>query len=566
MKLYYTLLLFFLLFIFSCQNRQTSELDSKKTDTTNINYLTANKLLQENKLDSSFIYFDLASDEFLAKGDSLNAATCLIQMAVTLYMEGDFYGSQETSIEADRLINKENPSHAALLAYNYNNIGNAISGYGDHLKAIPYYDLAIQYSYDSVTALSYENNKAVTLSYINNYKEASEIFKKILQSNISSQAEYARALSNYANSHWRVDLNYNPLQDLRKALAIRQKENDLYGVNASYAHLYYYFKDRNQDSALYYARKSYALASQLNNTKDIINASEKLVQLTQSDSSQHYFKIYKELSDSVRIARLKASNQYAMIRYEAEKSKMLNLQLEKDVLDKDLHLAQQRMILVVVVISTSLGIVFFVYRYNKRKKELQLEADNRIKENKLKTSKKVHDVVANGIYRVMSELENIEDLDREDLLDKLEIMYEKSRDISYETEEKDLEKPFSKEISYLLKSFAHENLKLFIVGNEEELWKKISPQNRKELLPVIQELLVNMRKHSEANELIFKVEELGVALGIHYIDNGIGFPAEIKKGNGLMNTGNRMEKIGGAINFDLTREKGAHIIITVPFE
>src|SRR5690606_5947395 len=156
---------------------------------------------------------------------------------------------------------------------------------------------------------------------------------------------------------------------------------------------------------------------------------------------------------------------------------------------------------------------------------------------------KVHDVVANGIYRVMSELENIEDLDREDLLDKLEIMYEKSRDISYETEEKDLEKPFSKEISHLLKSFAHENLKLFIVGNEEELWKKITPQNRKELLPVIQELLVNMRKHSEANELIFKVEQLEGALGIHYIDNGIGFPPEIKKGNGLMNTGNRMEKI-----------------------
>ena len=314
-------ILFFLLFICSCQNKHKSFSTSDTTDSINANFIKANTLLQENKLDSSFIYFDLASDEFLEKGDSLNAATCLIQMAITLYLEGDYYGSQETSIEADKLINKENSNHYALLAYNYNNLGNAISGYDDHEQAIPYYDLAIKFSMDSISQASYSNNKAVTLSYVKKYKEANEIFEAILKSNFSSQIEYARTLSNYANSKWHIDQQYNPIRDLHKALHIRKVENDLYGVNASYSHLYSFHKDRNRDSAQFYARKSFEVATQLKSAPDRINAAEKLIQLNNTDSSQYYFNIYKVLSDSVRVARLKASNQYAMIRYETEKSK-----------------------------------------------------------------------------------------------------------------------------------------------------------------------------------------------------------------------------------------------------
>lgn len=566
MRLFVFLLLIFTSILSACQNRKNIKTITKSADSINANYSKANNLLQQNKLDSSFIYFDLASDEFLDKGDSLNAATCLIQMAITLFIEGDYYGAQETSIEAEKLINKQNPHHYALLAYNYNNIANAISGYGDHESAISYYDLAIKFASDSLTAMSYANNKAVTLSYIKKYNEANAIFQQILKSEFPSQVEYARALSNYANSKWHIDNKYNPLPDLHKALRIRQKENDLYGVNASYSHLHNYHNNRNRDSALYYAHKSYEVALQLKSPKDKINAAEKIIQLTSSDSAKYYFDVYKDLSDSVRITRLKANNQYAMIRYEAEKSKKENLQLQKEVLDRDFRIAQERILIFGILLCTVVGIGFLVYRNNKHKEQVRLEAENKIKENKLKTSKKVHDVVANGIYRVMSELENNDEIDREDLLDKLEIMYEESRDISYEAEDMEYEKPFSEEISHLLKSFAHNNLKLFIIGNEEELWNKISNETKQDLLPVIQELLVNMRKHSEANELVFRIEDGGESLCIHYSDNGVGLPKDLKMGNGLTNTGNRIEKLGGAIIFDFEEDKGTHISIKVPFK
>lgn len=562
LPLFYLVVLLFL--YCSCQHTEDNLQQIEADSYENENYQKANAYLSENKLDSSFYYFDLASDEFLERGDSLNAATCLIQMAITLFMEGDYYGAQETSIDADRLLDKRKPDRFALMAYNYNNLANAISGYGDHESSIPYYDLAIQYASDSLTALSYSNNKAATLTYIDKYADANTIFERILQADYSSQKEYARALSNYANSKWHIDHRYNPLTDLHKALSIRLKENDLYGVNASYAHLYNYHLHRNRDSAAYYARKAYDIAIQLKSAKDKINATERLIQVSGSESSKKYFNIYKDLNDSVRMARLKASNQYAMIRYDAEKSKNENLQLQQEVLDKDLSLARQRSIVIVVIVLVLCMLTFTYHRYQSRKEQLKLEAENKINENKLKTSKKVHDIVANGIYRVMSELENREELDREDLLDKLEIMYERSRDISYDALETQRGKPFSEEIAYLLKSFIHENQRIFIIGNDEELWDSLSMASKEELVPIIQELLVNMRKHSDAQEVILKFEKTNHKISICYTDDGVGLPKSLKKGNGFENTGNRIEKLGGEITFDLEREKGTRIWINIP--
>ncbi|WP_156138201.1 hypothetical protein [Sphingobacterium sp. T2] len=110
-----------------------------------------------------------------------------------------------------------------------------------------------------------------------------------------------------------------------------------------------------------------------------------------------------------------------------KKAKKENAILQNAVLDRDLKMAKQRALVVGMTVLGICTMAFFLYWNDKKKKQLRLEAENIIKENKLKTSKKVHDVVANGIYRVMSEIEYGEELDREDMLDKLEVLYEKSK-------------------------------------------------------------------------------------------------------------------------------------------
>jgi preprotein translocase subunit SecA len=90
-------------------------------------------------------------------------------------------------------------------------------------------------------------------------------------------------------------------------------------------------------------------------------------------------------------------------------------------------------------------------------------------------SKKVHDVVANGIYQVMTKIENQEHFDKDEALDELEFVYEKSRDISYEkADDKNEEREFSEKISELIGSFKSEKVNTYIAGNDREIWKDIN--------------------------------------------------------------------------------------------
>src|SRR5215203_3619420 len=119
-----------------------------------------------------------------------------------------------------------------------------------------------------------------------------------------------------------------------------------------------------------------------------------------------------------------------------------------------------------------------------------------IRKQQLKTSKKVHDVVANSIYQIMTDIEHKDAVEKERLLDKLEAVYEQSRDISYEPIEKNYH-DFHRTVRELLSTFATPTTKVLIVGNEKDLWAGIKEQVKKELKHVLQELMINMRKHSE---------------------------------------------------------------------
>ncbi|MGC4103757.1 sensor histidine kinase [Ferruginibacter sp.] len=142
-------------------------------------------------------------------------------------------------------------------------------------------------------------------------------------------------------------------------------------------------------------------------------------------------------------------------------------------------------------------------------------------------SQKVHDTVANGLYRMMSEIEYTEKIDKEPLLDKIELLYEKSRDLSYEgvaTENNTVER-----IRQLLISFAIPTTKVSIVGNQNELWSTISPIIVKELEQVLQELMINMKKHSGAHHVIVHFSITNDKLKILYKDERSWFPSKYQK-------------------------------------
>lgn len=525
----------------------------------------AYEYLERGIVDSAFFAFNKAKDIYIEANDSLNAANCLINMAITQQDQGDYFGAQETGLQATDYLDKSDSSHHIYISTNYNNLGIATGKLSDFEKALTFYELALQFSTDSLYTSIYQNNMAICYQELKRYDKALQIYTDIYDKVRYNKRQYARVLSNLARTKWLEDPTYPAVGEFLKSLAIRKEENDLRGLNASYVHLTDYYIGTHPDSALRYAMKMFDTATKIHNADDVVYALSKLIELSPETESKEYFHTYQSLTDSLHQARAAAKNQFALIRYEVEKNKADNLRLQKDNAEKINRLTRQRFFTGSLVFLLVLSVVGGRFWYKKRKQRLDLEAQHKIKASQLKTSRKVHDVVANGIYRVMSEIENKEDIDREGILDKLEGVYHKSRDISYEAEDSlPAEQSYAQQITELLTSFATADQKVLIVGNESQLWDHVNENIKTEIRHVLQELMVNMRKHSHTDQVVIRFEKIDAQLKIYYKDSGVGMKNVDSQGNGLKNTGSRIKNLDGEIIFVSEPGNGLKVEIAIP--
>ncbi len=550
-----------LLFFSSCYKK---EID-KQPSAENPFYDIAYNYLEQGVSDSAFLNFSRAKDIFLESKDSINTGNCLIIMAILQKDLGDYFGAQETALQALNFLNFENPKHRIYLSSDYNNLGASTNKLGDYRKAILFYKKAIHFSDDSLTTSVYKNNLAMSYMNVKEYDKAIDILDSVLNEVHALPTEYARSLSNISYVRWRRNSNYSAVSGLLTALKIREEKKDLWGLNASLAHLADYYERINPDSSLFYARKQLAMARRLKSGDDQMKGLSRMIKVGSSDSTTFYFNQFETISDSIQQARAAAKNQFALIRYEVEKNKADNLRLEKENAEKQNRLIRQRAITGASIFLLLLAVGGGTLWYKRRKQRLELEAQNRVKETQLHLSKKIHDVVANGIYRVMSEIEHGDEVNRDDVLDKLENMYHQSRDISHDVEQETItEIPYNEQLASLLKSFAADHRKVLIAGNDAEQWDDISKRIKDEVKHVLQELMVNMKKHSQAEQVVVRFEKSDQKLNIFYKDNGVGIPQEKSNGKGLANTVSRIESFGGEITFVNEPGKGLNITTTIP--
>jgi signal transduction histidine kinase len=306
-----------------------------------------------------------------------------------------------------------------------------------------------------------------------------------------------------------------------------------------------------------------AIASRLQSPEDQLEALQKLIALSPAIKTKAYFTRYQKLNDSLQTARNAAKNQFALIRYDAEKSKADNLRLQKDNSEKKYQLIRQsiRFYTMLAAFLALTGIALLRYRKWRQRKEQ--EKQEAIRETQRKASKKVHDTLANDVYRIMKEVQHSPAPDKDKLVYEINDVYLRARDISYEIAA-DKEEPFHERLSALLTAFGTETIRVSLVGNRPELWGKIDTARQFEHRYILQELMVNMQKHSGAANVVIKFEEQDGRCRISYADDGIGLPANTPHKNGLTNTGNRIKAMQGDLIFDSNPGKGLHIQLSFP--
>ena len=161
-------------------------------------------------------------------------------------------------------------------------------------------------------------------------------------------------------------------------------------------------------------------------------------------------------------------------------------------------------------------------------------------------------------------MSKLEDSASPEVNDKLAKIYYRTRDISRENSEIDTGTNYLPNLVAVLSSLAG-NAKIILQGEKTVNWQRIEEEKKVVIYRVLQELLVNMKKHSKARFVAISFVENGKWLEINYKDNGAGCTAScLKSGNGLNNIRNRVSSVNGKIDIESEKGKGFKVEIRIP--
>lgn len=517
-------------------------------------------LLDSGYADSAFRVFNQVKAVYLKERDSFMVGGTLTNMAMIATEAGDSFDGQEYSLEALKFFKPDQKEHAPFILSNLNNLGIATYDLEKYEESLDFYTQSLPLITDSAALHISKNNIANAYRQMGQYKTAIKLYQEVLQRNPNERTK-ARTLTNLAQTLTLQGPEYNPVPAYLEALAIRESLQDLWGQNSSYTHLITsYIRAKRPDSALHYSKLMYNLALRLGNPDNELEAVGFLAELEPLDGV--YFKRYQQLGDSLTSVRNAAKNQFALIRYETEKHKSENLRLAQENTQKELDIVRRTAALWLAIFGIIATILIFSLRFRRRKQRLAAEAAKSIRESKLKTSKEIHDVVANGLYRMMSEVEYGNQIDKEQLIDQIESLYHKSRQISHLVAAETAE--LSVRLNDLVYAFSNDKVKLVAVGLQDIANLDIRDEVGNEIILIVQELLVNMDKHSSASSVVLKFEVDHRNFRVLYRDNGVGMQNEGSKGSGLNNLQYRINKLHGHCTFANPENGGLEITITVP--
>lgn len=544
-----------LLFLFCCSKDKVEQSPKKE----NILVDKAYQYYEINRTDSAFIYFDNAKEAALQQKDSAIVNYCLIMMSMIASDEGDHFGAQEFALEALSYLNRKDTAQSATVQSCLHELGFISFNLKEYDQAIDFFKESLTYAKNNEGIITTKNALANAYRDKKDYQKSMKIQQEMLTQKIDT-IEYARILSNLTYTKWLNNPHYNAKDDLMKALSIRLKNNDFRGLNASYSHLADYYADKQTDSAFLFADKMYRNAIRNKNPDDQLDGLQKLVKLSPIYKTKYYFVRYQQLNDSIQVARRAAKNQFALIRYQTEKHKKDFLKAEAENTKKQNKIVIQYLTLGFLLLI--LGFGYFWYR--RRQKILKQEKEIEVKNTEIKYVKKVHDHVANRIYQVIDEIDNRPEMEKDEVADKLEVIYHITRDLSYESSNTKYKNDFAKSLDKMFSSYQSTKVNITISGNEEKLWSNIQENIKSEVFVILQELMTNMSKHSQATEVILQLERSSQSININYKDNGIGIQKDTQFGNGLKNTETRIHSISGRITFENNNNNGLQVNINFP--
>ncbi|MFC7356729.1 tetratricopeptide repeat protein [Jejudonia soesokkakensis] len=504
------------------------------------------KPIEKNDLANAYRFYSDYKASGLKNKEPLTLVYALRQLAEIQRKLGYLDESELLNTEALEILNTlesdDVTTEYTLGAYNH--LGMIYRKRKNYNQALSFYELAASVA-KKPSQLSYiQNNMGYVFQEKKAYPQALEQFRLAYTTSIKTNdsIQIARSLDNLGVVESVIGTP-DALLKLEQALTIRERLNYNSGIQTSLEHLSEYHALKGDTiQALSFASRALDVAQSTNNLQHIESALDLNIRLGETKVAPEYITIKDSLRSEQELQRSNF-NTYVSLFTEKEK------QLQKS----EVVSANRKTILLIVIgvallLLLSILFLYIIQRIRHKKKALQ-----QVYETESRISKKVHDEVANDVFQCMTKLQLQSNTD-EKLIDELEQIYHKTRNISKEHALLESNRPFRKELEELLLHFQNSETNIILKASSEIDWNKTSALKRKTIYKVLQELLINMKKHSKATIVYIAFEINRKKIHIKYSDNGMG--CTLVKGTGLSNTENRINSIKGKISFESEPHKG----------
>lgn len=265
--------------------------------------------------------------------------------------------------------------------------------------------------------------------------------------------------------------------------------------------------------------------------------------LTSQDTTRQKYPTYKYILDEL----------------EKDKALLVTSNLEQELQIEKSKNRNRLYVMIGIVLGITAIALFYVQKQRARQSRL---IERYATESRL--SKRLHDELANEVYNLMSDLE-VQQVDPK-TIDKLDTIYQRTRDISKEHITIDSNAPFVEMLNTLLSGLVPENARLVLRGLTDVPLQQLSQEKKTELYRALQELMVNMKRHSKATliSIAFENGEASKTINISYKDNGIGLPKNLTSLSGLENVDSRIKAVKGTFTFDRKSRQGFTAMINLP--
>ncbi|WP_317235686.1 ATP-binding protein [Flavobacterium pectinovorum] len=482
-------------------------------------------------------------------------------MASIQQINGDYYGSKETLTEALPYIKKKDVYSASI-----NNLfGIADKELAIYDDAIYYYNEAIKDCTDSFSKQFPLNNIAVVNIQQKKYDKAIFFLESILNQKILDNREnHARVKDNLGYAYFKKGITKKGLTLMLESLEIRTRINDIYGAIESNLHLAEYYVKTDIDKSNDYAKNAYQIATKCNSVDERLKS---LAILIANGLGTEYAKKYITLNDSIIKIRNNYKNKFAKIKYDSKKEKDENEKLRLEKAENALALkdAENQKIMFVSAFIILLFLLAYLKKHSDNRN--RIEKIKAVQDTETRIAKDIHDELANDVFHAITFTQTqtlTTENTKETLVKKLDHIYTRVRGISRENNDIDTGPNYSVNLKEMLSTYNSENTNVIITNIEKISWDIIEDTKKFTIQRVLQELMVNMKKHSEAPLVVIKFASQSNSVSIDYTDNGKGCEKSKIIKNGLQNMENRILAIKGTITFGTEPHKGFKVKITMP--